>query len=285
MRRGLQDLSTHALVTAIESNLFGLVSEFRQWSRTELHDDPDMLWSVTDIPFPLFNGVLRARLAASRIDAAIEAAVARCRSRKVPLLWWTGPATRPADLGARLMSHGFVHDADLPGMAVDLTVLGEAPPAPPGLEIERVSEPETLRTWCQVATAGFGMPGFVGDAFLELFTSVGLGGGSPLHHYIGRLDGEPVATSSMFIGAGVAGIYNVCTIPEARQRGIGAGLTHRALGDARASGFRAAILQSSALGAGVYRKLGFREYCNVGHYVWTGERDFARRPFAIQNVG
>jgi hypothetical protein len=270
MRDASQDLPIPALITAIESNLFGLVREFRHWSQAELHDDPDLLWSITDIPFPLFNGVLRAQLVADGVDAAIEAAVTRCRSRQVPMLWWTGPATRPADLGSRLKSHGFVHDGELPGMAVDLLALAGVVPTPPGLVIERVSEPETLRLWCQVATAGFGMPGFVSDAFFNLFRSVGLGAASPLHNFIGRLNGEPVATSSMFLGAGVAGIYNVCTVPEVRQRGIGAAMTIKPLGQARASGFRAGILQSSAMGAGVYRKLGFREYCKIGHYVWSG---------------
>ncbi|MCJ7631937.1 hypothetical protein MUP77_06020, partial [Candidatus Bathyarchaeota archaeon] len=85
----LKDLSVPSLVTVIEANLFGFFKLFEQWPRAEVHDDLDILWTITDIPFPMFNSVFRARL--SDPDAAIKAAIARCRCRNVPMMWWTGP--------------------------------------------------------------------------------------------------------------------------------------------------------------------------------------------------
>ncbi len=230
-----------------------------------------MLQTLTDVPFPLFNSVLNARLAPENVDAAIEAAISRCRSRNVPMLWWTGPATRPADLGARLEAHGWVHDEDTPGMAADLAALNENFSTPPGLVIHPVRDASALQQWCRAFIAGYELPDWLRDPVLDLFSEVGVGENNPMQLYLARLDGEPVATSTLLLGVGVAGIFNVATLASARRKGIGAAVTLAPLCDARARGSRVGILSSSSLGFPVYEQLGFRPYCTLSHYIWSSE--------------
>jgi hypothetical protein len=40
------------------------------------------------------------------------------------------------------------------------------------------------------------------------------------------------------------------------------------LRDARAEGYRVGVLGSSPMGYGVYRRLGFREYCTLQSHTW-----------------
>jgi len=88
----------------------------------------------------------------------------------------------------------------------------------------------------------------------------------PLHHYLGRLSGEPVAISTLFLGAGAAVVYFVFTIEQARRRGVGAALTLAPPKTTREMGYRIGVLGSSGMGFPVYRRLGFREHCRSGTY-------------------
>jgi GNAT superfamily N-acetyltransferase len=263
----LQDLSHPSLVEAIEANLYAYLGMSRQWPRAEVHTSPELEWFITGERFCLFNSLYRTRLAAKTVEAAIQAALARGWSRRVSLLWWIGPASTPGDLGARLEQYGF-HKEIEPGMAVDLQALQDSQPDPVGLTIEPVQDFETLKAWCQTFVTGIEFPADTVSSFLDWYTHTCLEAHLPLRHYLGRLNGEAVATSSVFYASGVAGIYNVSTLPGARRRGIGAAMTLTALRAGRAAGYRAAILQATPRGAPIYRKLGFQAYCDISIYEW-----------------
>jgi ribosomal protein S18 acetylase RimI-like enzyme len=159
----------------------------------------------------------------------------------------------------------------LPGMALDLKALNEDIPFPSELAIERVSNAEVLSEFVDVMRVGFEMPEFTVAALFEAFRAVGLTDESPWRNYVGRLDGEVVTTASLAIVAGVAGIYNVATLPQARRRGFGYAMTLAALREARELGYQIGILQSSAVGLGVYRRLGFEQYSSYSIYAGTGQ--------------
>ena len=184
------------------------------------------------------------------------------------MLWWVGPSSRPPQLGTHLKAHGFFHSRDLPGMALDLSLLPE-PSLPPGLAIKQVGGIEALRTWCRTLVTGFAFPDVVAHAYLDAFSSLGFDPQSPMLNFSGWLNGEAVATASLFLGGGVAGIYNVTTLSDARCKGIRTAMTVFLLRLARAKGYRVGVLETSKMGEVLYRKLGFRQYCTLSQYVWT----------------
>ena len=258
------DLSPAALATANEANQSELFALFGRWHRAEIHDDAELLWGISDVPFPMFNFILRAQLALSHVDAAIDAAIERGKSHHVPLMWITSPATRPTDLGTRLEAHGFTPEGGATGMAIDLLSLAPNSPMPTGLIIERVEK--DYLTLSKVCVTGFKMPEFVVEPMSQLLNC--LGTEVRIRHYLGKLDGEPVACSMLYLGAGVAGIYNVTTLPQARGSGIGAAMTFAPLRDAHDLGYRVGILQASKMGLPVYRRLGFQENFQYSQYIW-----------------
>ena len=162
-------------------------------------------------------------------------------------------------------------------MAADLQSLDENVAAPAGLSIERVADRGDLEQWSQVGSSVFQMPDFAMNSLRDLFSNFGHALDAPYQHFVAHLDGHlndrPVACATVFLGGGVAGIYSVGTVTEARRLGIGRAITVAALRHARQAGYRYSILHASAAGLNLYRGLGFKEYCPIVTYVWTGKNE------------
>lgn len=261
------------MAAAIEKNLVGTSAFFGRLPGTDLHDEnPGLRFYVTPgVPHPLFNHVYLTRLPREDLDARIEA-VRRCyAARRLPFFWSVGPFAGPPDLGPRLESHGLTRAERLPGMAVDLRELQEDVPFPAGLVVERVRSDVVSWEYAEVARTGFGMPEFTAGALGEVLGVLGFAEDSPFVHYVGRLDGEVLATASLSLAAGVAGVFNVVTLPGARRRGLGTAITLAALREARERGCRIGILQSSEMALGIYRRLGFEQYSTYAVYLGGGQ--------------
>lgn len=103
------------------------ISCWRSGGRPDLRSaiDAGIQWIIGQSPIDYHNAVVRANLPPDQADAAILASIERFRTYQVPGTWHVGPSMTPADLGARLVAHGFVDAGAEPGMAVDLHALHE----------------------------------------------------------------------------------------------------------------------------------------------------------------
>jgi ribosomal protein S18 acetylase RimI-like enzyme len=262
------DTSDPALVTAIRANLCDFFHYLgRRAPEHSFENDRFTRWQ-TPIAHPWFNGVLSS-LPPKETDADfIEDSIQYFRARNIgSFTWWMEPQLQCSDWAPLLSSYGFGFSSDTPGMAMDLQTLAEPRQTVDGLEVRPVSDDESLRIWAHVFTAGYGLPADWEPSVYELERRLGLD--LPVRNYLGYWNGKPVATSLLFIGGGVAGIYNVATLREARGNGVGAALTHLPLEDAREMGYRIGVLQSSELGYNVYKKLGFRHLCQIEYFQRT----------------
>ncbi|GAB2671500.1 GNAT family N-acetyltransferase [Kribbella swartbergensis] len=246
---------------AIEENAAELLMAMGAAGGGEQRDDSSVSWTIGGSPIDYHNAVVAADLTADEVDATIAESIELMRRYGVPGSWHVGPSMRPAELGKRLLDAGFTHGGSEPGMAVKLAELHQ-PAAVPGLEIIRVETGEQLDVWEATLGRGFGEGEKEARWVAEVYRRLGYG--DPWRHYLGMLNGEPVATTTIFLGAGVAGVYFVMTVPEARRRGIGAAITYGALRQARDVEY--GVLGSSPAGKSVYAGLGFREYCTIHLY-------------------
>lgn len=263
----LNDFSNpQAILTAIDQNYFAFLDVVEAWPQVEICRGEDVTWVLTpDVPQMLFNTVYPRDLT-SQTDAKVESLIERYRSRGLPVHWQLNPLTQPDDLGRYLQRHGLVKAGASPVMAVALDAV-KRDDMPAGLRIERIADVESLRHYSAVFRTGFQMPDDLMHMIDICFAAQRLDPSANLQHYVGWLGAEPVATTSLMLAGGVAGIWCVTTIEQARGRGIASAMVYRALQDARVLGYRAGLLVSSAMGYSVYRRMGFAEYGRLQTYT------------------
>ena len=243
----LADFSPASTASAVEANLCSLFDFLKAWPRIELHDDGACCWTLSHLPFPLFNSVVRARLAPDAADAVIDERIRACSDRNVPMLWWTGPSTAPADLGNRL-EHAASCSSPRWGWSAISTTSARNRARPLSISNRCV-----MRQRWQRGAACCATPLARRTRLATCLRIWPAQSGSSHRRRCGIFLDASTANrwrrARVFLGAGVAGIYDVGTLPERRRRGIGAAITRAAIADAAASGYRMAILHSSTLGA------------------------------------
>jgi GNAT superfamily N-acetyltransferase len=262
----LRELPAPDVLPAIRANWTEYYIHLGRAPGVELSEGPHLSWTLTGIPDPFLNVVFRTNLPLDDPGSVVAEALAHFRAKGIPTLSWLAPAP---DVGPHLLSRGLTFSEGGRGMAADLAALPDGPPTSPGLAIVAVEDRASFQSWVHVMRTGFGTPEVAESDLLEVFAAIG--SGPHMRTYLALMDGQPVATSQVFLAAGVAGIYQVTCLPEARGRGIGTAVTLAALLEARRRGYATAILQASDLGFPVYRRLGFRDYGRLNEYRYTSD--------------
>lgn len=257
------------LLAAMEANLFEGYAHLGRALGGEFHERDGLLFFFSGRPVFFGNGVIRCQLAEEEAGGQIAALCAEARRRQVPLTWLLSPSSRPADLEQRLLAQGCRLDEEVPGMAIELgrPLPSTAPAVPEDLVVEEVGDARAMEIWLQVLCDGFGFPEPIRAVFFDLYQRYGFLPGQQVCYLLGFWRGEPVGTALLTFGGGLAGLYGVATLPQARRQGIGTGMTLAAMRTAERLGYRRATLQATPMGLNVYRRLGWQEYCLFKTYV------------------
>jgi GNAT superfamily N-acetyltransferase len=247
-------------IAAVEQITRNCYRSFGALRGAELIDDGRVFGVMTRLPIPFFSGIAASNIEESEVPGVIE----WYRDRECPFRWWISPSTRPANLEELLIAHGLTHAYDAPGMVADLTTADLGTPAP--VEIRHLTHADELQQWRTVFMEVFHRAADEAELWVDAFAQLGFGEDAQWQHFMAFLDNEPVSIASVLTVGALAGIYNVGTLASARGRGIGAAATRAAMRYARDRGATQAALQSSELGFGVYRALGFVQHCDLRLY-------------------
>jgi GNAT superfamily N-acetyltransferase len=282
----LSEANDEQLGLAVQENLFDLFRSMATFLGGELEETANFSRHFSFPTNPMFKGVWNSRLAEDNLEASIRETIDWFKAREAPyFFWWTGPGTTPGNLGKILQNYGMLDMAEqqqelaagikqtelgAPGMVADLKSMNEAVLAqvPDGFLIEQVRDEAALYDFKKVFVETYEIPEWAGQAWVDATLKIGIGQ-TPWKMYVGRLNGQPVATNMLFTGAGVASVYAIATVPAARGKGIGGAITLKPLMEAREMGYRYAVLFSSEMGVRVYEHIGFRmTNVRINRYLW-----------------
>lgn len=223
---------------------------------------------------------------AGGIDQQIDNLIRQIGQSANSVDWFVFPSCHPPDLGERVAARGLAGGPDGawslvgqcggPGgnwMVADLAAQPSAPPVSARFHVEAVRNQAMLGEWLQVSLTGFGNQPPPPERWDENYFYAGYGRhgfGEAAYslHYIGYLDAQPVTAATLLLAGGIAGLFDISTPPAFRRQGFGSAISRHLLQEAQTRGYQQAYVWSSALGKGVYPRVGFvpvalgmREYC------------------------
>jgi GNAT superfamily N-acetyltransferase len=220
------------------------------------HDVGGVFTFATGLPMALFNGCMVVTDAPA---AAVADAVAWVRGRDVPFGVWIDEEAAP-DASAGAAREGLERRPEpYPGMAV--RPLPTAPSPPAGVTVRPVQDVGISAYYAVQEAAG------VPPALARRAIPEGFAHDPRVRVFVAELDGEPVGNAIAIRTGRVVGVYAVGTLPAARRRGVGSAATWACLEAGRAWGCDVAVLQSSAMALGLYRRMGFETVVPYAVYV------------------
>jgi hypothetical protein len=193
---------------------------------------------------------------------------------------WRAAATRMHDFFAQAAGGPFMLFSAWPTpnlRGLDFGLVGHPPmmlrPAgtyelspPDGLEIRRVDDAASAEDWEYVMVHGYPVPEVQPFAPGCILPEAALAADG-WRHYLGVLDGKPVATGSAYVDPQHIHVEFISALDDVRGRGIGAALTAAAT---TTETDRPAMLIASDAGKATYDRMGYQTLSRFT--LWAGHR-------------
>ena len=189
MQPALTDLTPEEIGRLVDQNGTECCLSWARWPEMQLDRSQSAACTLTEIPYPFFNNVFHSRFSETDVGEGIRSTLAKYRRRNVPMFWWTGPATTPANLGEHLLENGLTHGFTAPAMAVDINSISNVE-TPPHAVLEEVLNEAALREWCNVMCPVYEFPEFAWEPLFRMLSHLGISANGEYRHFLARVGGR-----------------------------------------------------------------------------------------------
>jgi ribosomal protein S18 acetylase RimI-like enzyme len=243
------------LGTAYELNQIAYSSILAELGGGYIQKDADAV--LTIFPYTFWsNGLVSPHFTPDNVVKRIEQVLSVFRQHKREVWFHLGPSTSPPDLAIQLKSRGLWNFHNRPFMVSNLQNLSGEYKLPDGIWLGCLEDYGIFNTFAHPVhgKATTTRIRHIFDTFAKLDAQ------SPRKHWLfAALDkGVPVATATLYLDQGIAGIYDVEVNTQYRRRGIGSALLQTVCIFARSAGSHTAGLAASEQGLNFYPRFGFK---------------------------
>lgn len=258
-----------ALARLAHLNYLDFARQSTPWSDTgRLEEGGGVLLgrSGTDFPF-VFNG-------AARTDPAVAPSDVLARADA-----FFGPGQ-----GYTLVTHpGDDQDLHAHAESLDLFAFGTSPEMvcrerladverTDGIVLRRATDEADIADFVSVGSAAYPSLGMPATAMSEAITRFDRLLEPHIAVVVAYDDDRPVAAAQAFLSHGIAGVYWVGTLEEARGKGLGEAVCRWVTNWAFDQGAAAQTLQASTMGESIYLRMGYETIYRYTSWFRSGER-------------
>lgn len=264
----LKELKASEVVHVTQDNMAELI---RFWSETtnSFHfiEDETCFRMKSSLPHPLFNNILKTNLR-SEVQNHIRTIIHDYNENQVPFIWRVWDHDNPKNLDSLLRENGAYQIPGTALMAIDLESYHPMSEPLPELKIRTVRNQKHSIDFSECSSAVFDIPKLVSTTISEIIGKQD----QNIDSYIGYIEDTPVSTGTIFYSNGVAGIYNVATLPDFQGKGIGVEMMTTMLLKAKLDDIKTTLLHATPAGIRLYEKLGFQTFGEMRQYLFTCQK-------------
>jgi ribosomal protein S18 acetylase RimI-like enzyme len=252
----------------IQRNFMSKISYFSKYnSRVKVFENTDFIRVDSGMPSDTFNiCVVKDGLSLEK-EGILEDNADYFNKKAYPAAFWIWDEIN-SDKERELEKNGFGLAEKETGMYIDLDKIVFKENNNNNFIIKKVISDKDMEDFSEVLGSVFGATAeasYVKEQY-KILGEEKIYNSSAMSFYTGFYNEEPVSCGALFISEESSGIYEVATKEKYRKMGFGSAVFGHLLGTAKETGRKYCILQASADGAGIYKKMGFMEICNINVY-------------------
>ncbi len=217
---------------------------------------------LTQILFPLMNGVISFSSDPEEIHAKCELLKNRLKEKNYPLTWfWPHDMDLPEAVESIFTKQKFYSMGKYTSVAVEAGKIKELPVRLNEKSAIRLVEKEDqLEAFMQITKEVYGVASASLSAMARLYSAYKTS--AKIQLYLAEVDKKPVATVLSFHDKNTVGLYHGATLEAYRKQGLLTALIINAVKNVPTANFVVAQLMAAQNARGVCDKLGFKEYAH-----------------------